>query len=156
MAYTTVLAQIKTAVEGVSNIGVVRDYLRYWQTDTGFRDLFQTTIGGVLQIRGWTITRDAIPQNQRYATGGQHSVQYLFVIRGYLGLKDGTETEKTFQALVDSVVDALDDAITLSGNVRTSGPATVPTIDHRDFGGVLCHYAEIHFPATEHVLRTYA
>lgn len=155
MAYSTLLAQIKSAVEGVSNIGVVRDYVRSWSSDREFLDLFQTTVGSTDQIRGWTITRDAV-QNVRYTTGGQHQVQHLFVIRGYLGMQDGTATEKTFQALIDLVVDALDDKITLSNNVRTSGPVTVPTIAHAEFGTVTCHYAEIHFPVTEHVLRTYS
>lgn len=156
MAYTTLLAQIKSAVEGVPNIGVVRDYLRWWRTDKDFLDLFKTTIGGTEQIRGWTITRDGVPGNDRYATGGQHRVTHMFVIRGLLGLQDSTGTEKTFQALIDSVVDALDDTVTLGGNVRSAGPATVPTITHREFGTVLCHYCEIHFPVTEHVSRTYS
>lgn len=155
MAYTTLLAQIKSAVEGVTGIGVVRDYLRWWSDKKDFLDLFRTTIGGQAQIRGWTITRDGIPFNERYAQGGKHRVTHMFVIRGVLGLQDGTATEKTFQALVDSVVDALDDAVTLGGNVRSAGPATAAAITHRGFGEVLCHYCEIQFPVTEHVDRTY-
>lgn len=156
MDYATLLSQIKTAVESVTDIGQVHDMIRGWKNDNEFRTLFETTISSKKQIRGWTITRDGIPENSRYATGGQHQITHQFVIRGYLGLEDANETEKTIQALVESVLQKLDNAVTLGGNVRVAGPATAPVIAHREFGNVLCHYAEIQYPVTEHVARTYS
>ncbi len=156
MAYSTILAEIKTVMESVNDIGRVQDYLRYWKDDAHFKQLFQATVKGKKQIRGWTITRDGVPVNSRYASSGQHRLTYNFVIRGYLGVSDGTESEKTMQALVDEIIEKLDNAITLGGNVLDSGPAVCPTITHSEFGNVLCHYAEIQFPATEHALRTYS
>jgi hypothetical protein len=154
MAYSTILAQIKTAVESVTNIGRVHDYLRYFKDEATFISLFKTTISGVEQIRGWTITRDAIPENSRYTTQGPHRMKHMFVIRGYLGVSDAIESEKTLQALVESVIEKLDNAVTLGSNVEVAGPATA-TIGHSELGRVLCHYAEINYPVLEQVSRAY-
>lgn len=157
MAYDSILTQIRTILQGITDIGQVHTYLRHLTNQKKFLDLFQVTISGQKQIRGWTITRNGIPRNERiYGAGGWHELQHLFVIRGFLGLEDGTATEQTFQALVDTVVEKLDNAITLNNTVREAGPATVIEIGHREFGEVLCHYTEIHYPVVPYyVKRTY-
>ncbi len=155
MAYSNVIDEIETTMNTVANIGEVHPFIRYWKTDADFRSLFQTTIATKVQIRGWTITRDGIPGNDRFTAGGPHRLSNNFVIRGYLSLEDGTETEKTFQGLVDAVIKALDENRQLNCNAEITGPATVPTISHREFGNVLCHYCEINYVVRTQELRTY-
>lgn len=156
MSYATMLALVKAAVEGVTDIGVVHDYRRFWTRDDDFQRLYATTIGGKRQIRGWDITRMAVPTNERQGAGGLHIITHQFMIRGYLSVEDASATEKTFQALVDAVVQALDEDVTLSGSARGLNPAVATTIDMGAIGKVLCHYAEIEFSVAETVARTYS
>jgi hypothetical protein len=155
MAYTDILDTIKGLLEQIPGIGRVHGYLRYFKDEPAFDELFMAKIDGIKQLRAWTITRDGIPKNQRYTTSGPHRIGHLFVIRGYLGVLDGVMSEMAMQALVDAVVQKLDNAVSLGALVEASGPATVPVISHTEFGRVLCHYAEINFPVTEQVQRNY-
>jgi hypothetical protein len=79
-----------------------------------------------------------------------HRKEYEVVIRGYLGLSDGDATEKTAQALAESVVEKLEQYPTLQGVLVNGGvqrDAGLPSVrvgpEPRMFGGVLCHYTEI-------------
>ena len=155
MAYEDILEKIKDLLEEIPDIGRVHGYLRYFKDEPSFNELFMTKIDGIRQVRAWCITRDGIPQNQRYTTFGPHRMTHMFVIRGYLGVSDGMMSEKIMQALIEAIIQKLDNAVTLGSRVEASGPATAPVISHAEFGRVLCHYTEINFPVTEQVQRKY-
>jgi hypothetical protein len=151
MAYseTTYRGAIKTALEGVTGIGQVHDYER-WNDDWPSLLLqFQSTISGVAQLRGWTITLGQVQQEVITFQGGGFDetilVRYTYRVRGYLALDDSAATEKTFAALVLAVMTALEGSTTLQGAVlEREGPVvSLGTIEHRMFAGVLCHYAEL-------------
>jgi len=139
-------AGIKGLMEGVTDIGLVYDYER-WAADWGdYLDLFKTTIGGVTQIRGWTITCDRVENIQHLREF--HRKVYFYSIRGYMGLDDSEETEKTALGLAIDVVETLEqypllNSVLTNGTYDEDGWPFVDTFEPRMYGGVLCHYTEI-------------
>jgi len=147
MAEPDIVEQIKAVLSGVSGMGVVHGYQRLATSWGKVLDLFKDDEE---KINACCISRSGIFTRQ--ATVGEAELAYLFSVRFYMGLKDGTATERVFQALLDDVVDALIINDTLNGACETTHPdwgpmsgaagLQVETIDHRMFGNVLCHFAE--------------
>lgn len=140
MAETTVRTAIYNALDGIANHGMIYDYTRWVADYTAFLTLFKTTIGGVDQIRGWMISLAEINQEQNDFTGAIWRT-YTYRVNGYMGLDDSAATEKTFVALVETLVNAIDDDATLEAYLYHP-PANV-LIDTWNFAGVLCHHAQI-------------
>jgi hypothetical protein len=138
--------QIKAVLEGVSGIGSVHEYDR-WFADWGkLIELFKTAdnkiIGWMITRRKTTATRDTMPTIMR---------DHTFLIRGVYGLKDSAASELVFQDLVEAVQNAFDSAYLLGGNAINSGPMQITLVEIRMFGSVLCHYAELEYPVSERV-----
>lgn len=150
-AEAAIRAQLKSTIQGVSNTGVVHDYLRWAAEYSAFLDLFKTTISGKSVIRGWTITCESMPQRQdgddgaTYGTRATGNIQtFNYRLRFYAGLDDSAATEKTILTLALNVVDALDTATTVIDSTSLiATPAQLEVFEPRMFGSVLCHYAEI-------------
>lgn len=142
MSEATIRANIKTAIESVTNVGVVYDYLRFAAEWDAFLDLFKTTIGGMDVIRGWHFTCDGFdPAQERETFGdtGYLNRDYHYTIMGYFSLDDSAASEKTAFAIAELVVNAL-------SNHLTGGLDNMPTLvtfAPRTLGSVLCHFAEI-------------
>ncbi|TAN61050.1 hypothetical protein EPN18_07380 [bacterium] len=152
--YVAIAANIKTKLLTVANIGQVHDYYR-WSKDAGaFLAMFSATIGGVKQIRGWEITRTAVTEHKHGAFWRHHQ----FRISGYMGLQDAAGTDKTFQTLVENICETFrtaDGGATWdyrNGDSPDNSAMQVNTIDVREFGAVLCHYAEITLSVTEKII----
>lgn len=149
MSQATIRSRLDTIVSAVSNIGVVHDYERFSSDMTAFMTLFKTTISGTDQIRGWTIGYNgySTPDDDEFPREFGHRFIRLkrFKIRGYQGLDDSAETEKTFAALVEDVCSAIDGDATLNDKdtYYLADYCVVPVFDLRIFGSVLCHYCEI-------------
>lgn len=153
MSEATVRASLKTILQAVSNIGQVHDYVRFASDWTAYLGLFKTTISGSDVIRGWTITSTAEGREGWIAGGSRDTYTaktHTFIIRGYLGLDDSASTEKTARALVETVMDALDNGSIITGNVINASLSQLTTFEPRVFGDVLCHYAEISQQVLEH------
>ena len=142
------LAQIRTAIDttltGVTNIGVVHDFERYAKNMAEFRALYEATIGGAKQIRGWMVRR--LSRRAISPDLGRTIVTNTWQIRGYLQLDDANASEKTFDNLVEAVVDAFKADETLGGVVDCIIVDDVAGLQLEDsgpvmFGGVLCHSA---------------
>ena len=145
MSEATVRASIKTLLDGVSNVGSVYDLEPFAATWDVILDRFKVTIGSVDQIRGFTISCEAIERRGLVSAGtrDQHNVNhYTYKIRGYQGLDSDTSTEKTFLIVVEAVMDALDGGI-VSGAVFNAELAQLTSYTASVFGGVLCHHAQI-------------
>lgn len=154
MAYSeaSIRAQIKTVLEGVSNAGVVYDYERYSNDWSALLEQFRTTINGVEQIRAWMISLDP-GQSMRQeligfeGTGGGENilVTYSYRIRGFMGVDDAAESEKTFTALALAVMEALEADATLMGKelIRDTPIVASMTMNYTMLAGVLCHGVEI-------------
>lgn len=145
MSEATIRAAINTIVDGVSNVGQVHDYMR-WATDrTALDAVFKTTISGTDQIRAWMITCTGWAQEQMEfrAASSKRGLRrdYIYKIIGIMGVDDSAATEKTFIAIVEDVVEALDVAQTI--RAYRAPPAHLSAYEYRMVGGILCHYAEI-------------
>jgi len=138
MAESTIRAAIASILGAVTNIGKVHDRER-WSTDwSKFIAFFKTRISGADQIRGWEIGRRA-PISET----GDDTRTHTYSIKGYLGVDDGAQSEKTFSALIEDVAAAFRTNKTLNGAALGHDFIQVETLDTRSFGGVLCHYAEL-------------
>lgn len=146
MAESTVRTAIYNAIDGISNHGAIHDYTRWHPIYADFLSLFKVTIGGTAQIRGWMVSLTEINQVQDDHTGNIERT-YTYRINGYMGLDDSAATEKTFVALVETLINALDDDSTLEAYLYH--PPANGVIDTWNFGGVLCHHAQITQIVTE-------
>lgn len=146
MSQATVLAKIKTTLEGVANIGQVHDYIR-WNKDWG--DLFTLFRDATSeQIRFWDISRKSTPEVAGASRTNQRT--HTFRIRGFMSLDDSEATEKTFQSLVENVATAFRNQPTFGGTVLIVEPLQIDNVDHASIGGVLCHMAECSLVVQEH------
>jgi hypothetical protein len=143
MSEVTVRAAIKTAIESVSNIGLVYDRPRFIDDWADFISIFTTTISSSTVIRGWTIRISNINQTGFITTGSRETSlkrEYVYVINGYLVFADSESSEITVTALTIAVLDALD-AATLTTSLIAE-PAQV-TLGTEPFGSALVHIVTI-------------
>ena len=151
MSESAIRAQIKTILEAVTNIGKVYDYER-WSADwTAFINLFKITVSGVDQIRGWEISRRSVGEKKVVIGVGSlaHEDDHLFIIKGYMSVKDASATEKTFNTLIESIKTAFRANPNLNATCERHGRIQAPVIDFRIFGDVFCHYAELNLTVYE-------
>ena len=148
MSVAAIRTQVKAILQGVANIGQVHDYDR-WEIDwDDFLVLFKSTIGGTDQIRGWTIHS----QSEVSSYPGTNNVgqfEHLFLLRGYMSLKDASATEKTFDDLVEAVQKAFLGNYTLNGSAMNAEPSQVVVKEVRQLSDVIVHYAEIQLRVRE-------
>ena len=140
MSEVTARAAIKTALDGVNQIGVVHDYDR-WSNDWGaflsqfkWRDL----------IRTWMITCNAIGLEEQVLDGSVQE-RFTYLIRGFFGLADADKTE------IDAIAKVIEARDALVATTLIYELPQVTTFENRIFGNVLCHYAEITFEVVENV-----
>src|SRR3990170_5899948 len=98
MSLANNIPAIKTILEGVTGVENVYDTVRNWQTEKQFRDGARTSGGG---IQFWFLTRESTAAEDlgpRF-TARRHTI----AIHGYTAVHDAAASEKTFQALIESV-----------------------------------------------------
>ncbi len=138
MALADIRTEIKSLLETVPGIGKVHDFER-WTTDwKKFLEYFKTEDN---KINGWTISRSTTEEEAQSMAVNIRTHQ--IIIKGYYGLKDSVESEKTFQALIESICDVLRSNHDLNGSCLTSDPPQVTKVYPRPFGGVLVHVCNI-------------
>jgi len=71
------------------------------------------------------------------------------MLQGYRSLDESVQSEKIYQDLVDNVCAAFRDKYNLNGKALKVDPPQVLIVEHKMFGSVLCHYAEIQLNVTE-------
>lgn len=108
--YAQVRDAIAARLNTVSGIGNVQDYRRTAQTYAQLESAFTATISAQKQIRGWSIawesgelTPSGIQGNGTMRMTGQET----WVIRGYMSANDAQATDRTWSALIESVMAAL-------------------------------------------------
>lgn len=141
MSYTTILALIKTQLEAVTGIGVVHDYFRYSDDlEKLGRELFERN--GIFHT--WMISRVSVEAEA--LTSFQVERTHAFDLWGYYQVNDSEATEKTFQALCDTVMNKFDadENVVLSASEDQPVPAQLVNFDIAvEFMGVLVHRAQI-------------
>lgn len=152
MSFATVRTEIKTLLESVSGIGKVHDFrrhTRFWD------DFFERHIADG-KVNNWEITRGSFSQEVfavQNSAGNEpffHD-QHEVSITGYMSLNDENESEKTFQTLIDNIIAKIRVNNQLNNTTILPRQLQVPVIEHRTFGGVLVHFAELTFEAIERV-----
>lgn len=154
MSIPAIREQIKVVLAGVPGIGVVHDRERFAADWGKFLNLFKDADG---RINGCMFSRESRRRVQ--ATMGETEKAHVFVIRRFMGLKDGEETGILFDDHLEELADAFDGDETLSDTCRTINPDWGPMegavglqidlSEIRMFGTVLCHYAECKLCAIE-------
>lgn len=145
MSEATIRAQVKTVLEAVTGIGQVHDYRRTSKSVATFMQL-QRSSGAV---NGWTIYRRRAPAdfNDNLTVTRRH----YFVIAGLYELDDATASEKTVQALVDSIFAAFLGNQTLGGTCINVDPLQVDDIDNEEIEGKAYHVIEMTLVCHERV-----
>jgi len=150
MGLAEIRTEIKNLLETVPGIGKVHDFERWtadWKT---FLSFFQDSSG---KINGWTITRTRADERLR-AVGAVNTRTHRFVIRGYYGLKDSLESEKTFQDLIEAICEVLRKNNDLNGSCLRSDPPQLAKVFHGTVAGILIHMCHIHLQVDEYVQYT--
>jgi len=142
MSESAIRAEIKTILDGVTGIGIVHDYQRWASNKGKFIEFFKDIDTGA--IYGWEITRtgakiDKISRN--------YNVTHHYVLKGYYAVRDAVESEKLFNAVIESIVSTLVNA-TIPATQGTSVPQ-VPLIETRPVNGIQCHYCELRLDVSE-------
>ena len=164
-----ILAEVSKA----AGAGRVHAYQR-WSADLGgYLDLFRWEAGGgVVQIRGWTLTRERAREEAAsigsragggFTPGGLNRRTHTFLLFGIMGAEDAAGSELAFQDAIEEICGRFRDERALrlldeSGAPRVRSlerlrPPQVDLIELRTFGGALCHYAEIRIEAIERIRR---
>ena len=145
MSLSTVRTQMKTMLESVSGIGEVYDYKRYSNDLTTYKNLF---VEGS-KVTTWEIIRDTFSMNVHGGSGGVEDRTHNFIIRGFYSLNDKLASEKTFQDLVDTVIEVFRDDPTLSGVANIVNMPVEGSFSMEKLGNVLCHKVEINISISE-------
>jgi hypothetical protein len=146
MSESAIRQKLFDILSSVPGVGRVYDYERWTADWTKFLELFKDSSSG--RILGWEISRNAV--ESQFLSRVEEEATHRFVIKGYLGVKDADATEKLFNGLIEVIRAAFRGNVTLDGVAELASPLTVPIIDVRTFGSVLCHYCELHLAVTEY------
>lgn len=158
MTQATIRTAVYNAVNGVSDVGMVYNREKYSDDWLVFLSQFKTSIGGINQIRGWMIgfSGYATAPEKEFAgpPGGTTKAvirrAHIFKAMGYQGYSDELDTERTFAALAESVVNALDADTTLhGGSFFSCSPASIDFYGTLLKADVFCNHAEITIVVTE-------
>lgn len=141
-------AQLKSALEGIANIGKVYDYQPYPKNDWAqFIDTLTVSIGGQRQVRAWTIQYQG--ENRDFQAIGVGSVKEIrllnYIVRGHMSWSNPA-SDVAFRDLIEQVATALDTARSLGGTALDHQPVTIDLPNDASpvmIGDVLCHYVEI-------------
>lgn len=147
MSESTIRAQIKVILEGVSSIGNVYDTKKYFNNQADRLTVMKCTISTVDQIRAWMISREGTPEVNQVLLGLSNSagrdIIHRYSIEGWLGLKDSSTTEKTLNDLITSIESAFASNRTLNSTAFYHEGIVVDKIDHIDMTGILCNHCEL-------------
>ncbi len=143
-APTVIRAAIKDVIDTVANVGTVHDYQRTvaYEGDLFASDLFLYTADTPNSIRGWEVS---LASTQRaHIDRGDRAITHSWNIALLWEIRDGSASERAFDAAMELIAEAFHDDDTLGGAVKTcqteneSGLQLVET-DVVQFGSTLCH-----------------
>lgn len=150
MSVIAIRSAIVAVLNGVPNIGVVHNRERHAADQAKLKALYYDARIG--QIRGWFVRRLTTQETGQLRTDTVEHIRWRIV--GVMAFDDASESELTFDALIESVRDAFRADDTLDGTVDQcsvpvdGGGAGESAIQLDDsgpvmFGGVLCHSARL-------------
>jgi len=152
MSLELIRAKIKSKLESISGIGNVQDYSRHtvnWdEVETFFKK------DGRLHL--WEIGWASGSQEKTFSGCLALKRIHRFEIVGVYALKDAVASAKTFENLVEDVLDEFTKEEELISKVRwpEDEPPNLASIEERMFVGALCHRALINLVYEEQVSFT--
>lgn len=151
--YSDLMTAVVARINTVSNVGQVHPRWRYSATWDVFLDQMKSSGGDIL---GWMVT---LPQIDSLPSSfGANERLYSIEVFGIQKVYDGDNTEASFLALTEAVMDALDGRkdFALSNVIDYSIGPTSAKFDNRMFGSVLCHSVQLTVPVRLKKAVTYA
>lgn len=139
MSVATVRAEIKTVLEGIASVGKVNDYRR-WTTD--WTEIAESFIEGG-KINGWMIEWNNRNGTWDVEVGRSLIKLHTFRLTGFYALQDALESSKTFEGIVDEVMNTFDFKRRLNKTVHMNEPSRLISISEQKLSAYLCHKAEI-------------
>lgn len=158
MSWSNIAAALTTRLQAVQGVGKAHGRLRYDSEgfeETAFKALFMANGS----VNAWQITRTNRTALRSPDDSRVTKVTHTVSIRANLSLVDpgtgATNTEDTFQALLDAVCDNFDTGDhTLGGVAITHSIPQAGQIGHAMFyGSILCHDATITMSVEENLTR---
>ena len=157
MSRSNIIAQIKTFLEAVSDIGQVYDSIRWTIYQDKFVQDFMTQLDGQNQIRTWMIYLSGGGEDygaRQNSLGTSLSIavrrglsKYDITIEGWASFEDNS-SDSDFQTLIDNVLAKFRPEISLNSSAVMRGPINY-TIDHQFFGDIFVHHILLNFYALE-------
>lgn len=154
--YLDIIADIKAKLSAIADIGKVHDYERWSADPAAFIEIFSFTVNNVKHIRGWEILRTGFTEHKNGAFFRHHRFQ----LKGYMGVKDASATEKDFQTLIENICEAFRVADGPEGSTwdyrdgdePNNAPVQAGNIEARQFGNILCHTVTLNLSVTERIV----
>lgn len=141
MSYSGINAELVQRIEAAQPDSVVHGFYRWSNQPPGSTPA--TALFGA-PLNTWMLTRTARTDEKAPSDDSRYRVQHTLQLWHYFAHNDANESEATFQAAVDAVMDDLRDGDrTLGGECLTLLPPVAPSLGLADFGGVLCHEASM-------------
>lgn len=145
--YTQIVDAIAHRLAAVESVGKVHTRQRNLVKPDVFKTACVDSTTGT--VAAWMISRKSRSDVQ--SSNISNTILHTFYLRGYYGLEDGTESELTFNNIVDGVCEAFRPQGSLDNIVELIAPVQVLDIDYRELHGVLCHYAELSLTVQEYI-----
>ncbi len=141
MSLALIRTEIKAKLDSISNVGKVNDYRRH---HVDWEKIAESFIDGG-RINGWFFEWISAPQTKVASGSIVLTRSHGFRIWGLYSLKDNVESAKTFEGIVEEVLNEFSNDQDLISKVRwpDNAPPTLISMDERVFVGVLCHRCQI-------------
>jgi hypothetical protein len=141
MSLSAIRAEIKSKLESVTGIGQVQDYRRHTIDWNEIATLFKSGS----KINGWIIDWTSAPQTKEASGSIILNRRHTFRVWGLYSLKDNVASAKTFDDLVEAILNEFSKDQDLIQYVRwpDDAPPGIVAMDEQMFTGVLCHRAQL-------------
>ena len=139
MSLSSIRTKLKTKLEAISGVENVYDFKRYCNDWAAYKDLFVTDS----KVNTWEIQRDTFSKTAHGGSGNVQDTENDIVIRGFYSVYDAYASEKTFQDLVDTILESFLNDPTLGGTAEILHVPITGTFTIGRLGNVLCHIVEI-------------
>lgn len=158
MALKDLKARLKTVLEGVSGVKNVHDHAVYAKDAEQEKALL---IGDAGRLHCWTVSRESAAQPDQVINESLQAKTTQILVQGFYAVAEADKSEEAFEALVDAVIQALNNdrkpanagGTKLAATVADAAAPALRLQDFRQFGpsGTLCHHCEIVLAVTEDV-----
>lgn len=150
MSLTLIREAIKAKLDSIDNVGEVNDYRRHHITWEKIIENFTDSTG---KVNGWFFEWLAAPQTKEASGSIVLTRSHSFRIWGVYSLKDNVASAKTFEGIVEEVLNEFSNDQDLMIKVRwpDDSPPSLVNMDEVGFSGVLCHRCQIGLTYNEQV-----